>query len=128
MIGHPDATLHQPRWAGLVVAVVAVGGSMLCMLLLTIETLPADCRLLSLYPMIQITHQIEISAKDWVRSLTERPSDGYQEACDLLVASAPKEANAIIGIRVATSTQAFGNGTFLYLTYIGTPALIEGVR
>ncbi|SHO20321.1 Putative uncharacterized protein [Moritella viscosa] len=51
----------------------------------------------------------------------------YQEAMDLLAQSAPSGANAIIGIKVASSIQKFPNGTFLHLTYIGTPITYEEI-
>ena len=95
------------------------------MMMFTTHVLPEGVRLLNLYHMVQITQPIEISSKGLVRSMMEKPSNGYQDAIDALAAAAPKEANAIIGIQVATSTQTFSNATFLYLTYIGTPALVE---
>lgn len=49
----------------------------------------------------------------------------YQEVIDSFADSAPDEANAILGVQIATSSQQFSNGTFLYVTYIGTPAIIE---
>nr|SHO06821.1 Putative uncharacterized protein [Moritella viscosa] len=56
-----------------------------------------------------------------MRGLFEKNKNEYQEAMDLLARSAPSDANAIIGIKATSSTQQFSNGTFLYLTYIGTP-------
>lgn len=98
------------------------------MLLLTTETLPPGCIVTKVFSMIQITHAIEVSQKGWWRSITEASRDQYQEAYDRLAAAAPREANAILGIRATTACQAFGNGMFLYLTYIGTPAVFEQQR
>ena len=55
----------------------------------------------------------------------ERNRNEYQEVIDSFVESAPPEANAILGVQISTSTQHFSNGTFMYITYIGTPAIIE---
>jgi hypothetical protein len=42
-----------------------------------------------------------------------------------LANQAPEGANAIIGIQISTSSQQFTNGTFLYLTAVGTPIIYE---
>ena len=98
------------------------------MMMFTTHILPEGVRLLNMYSRIQITKLIEISNKGLIRSLMEKPSNEYQEAIDALAAAAPKEANAIIGVQVATSTHTFSNGTFLYLTYIGTPVQVESSK
>ncbi len=91
------------------------------MLLLTTESLPEPCKIIEMYSMVQITKTVEVSNKGMLRGYLERDKNEYQEALDLLASSAPSEANAIIGIQATSSTQQFSNGTYLYLTYIGTP-------
>lgn len=71
--------------------------------------------------MVQITRAIEVSHKGLIRGFLERNRNEYQEAINVLAASAPPEANAIIGIKATSSAQKFSNGTYLYITYIGTP-------
>lgn len=95
------------------------------MLLLSTDTLPSDYVIKEMFSMIQITKSIEVSNKGVLRGFLERDRNEYQEALDLLASSAPSEANAIIGINVSSSTQQFSNGTFLYLTYIGTPVTYQ---
>jgi len=95
------------------------------MLLLTTEILPTNCGIVEMYSMVQVTKTIEVSNKSFMRSVFEKNKNEYQEAMDLLAQSAPSDANAIIGIKVASSTQKFSNGTFLYLTYIGTPVTYQ---
>lgn len=92
------------------------------MLLLTTETLPQGLVVTEMYSMVQITKAIEVSNKGLLRGLLDRNRNEYQEAMDALAQSAPPEANAIIGIKATSAVQHFSNGTFLYLTYIGTPA------
>jgi regulator of nucleoside diphosphate kinase len=91
------------------------------MLLLSTEVLPSNCEIKEMYSMVQITRAIEISNKSLLRNIFEKNTNEYQEAINQLAASAPSDANAIIGIKATSSTQQFSNGTFLYLTYIGTP-------
>ena len=91
------------------------------MLLLSTETLLANCEIIEMYSMIQITRSIEVSNKGLIRGFLERNKNEYQEALDQLAECAPSGANAIIGIKATSSTQQFSNGTYMYLTYIGTP-------
>lgn len=77
--------------------------------------------------MIQITGTVEVSNKGMIRELFERKRNEYQEVIDAFVDTAPTEANAILGVQISTSSQSFNNGTFLYVTYIGTPAIIENI-
>ncbi len=93
------------------------------MLLLTTDRLADGYEIEEMYSMVQITKMIEVSNKGMVRNFLERDRNEYQEALNFLASSAPSEANAIIGIQATSSTQQFSNGTFLYLTYIGTPII-----
>lgn len=93
------------------------------MLLLTTPSLPEGFVVKEAFTMVLVTMAIEVSNKGIIRGLLERNRNEYQEALDFLVRQAPQEANAIIGIQVSTSTQQFSNGTFLYLTAVGTPVV-----
>lgn len=57
--------------------------------------------------------------------MIEGEKNEYQEAIDAFVNNCPNEANAVLGVKISTSSQQFNNGTFIYVTYIGTPAIIE---
>jgi regulator of nucleoside diphosphate kinase len=92
------------------------------MLLLTVPTLPENCVVETAYSLVYANHRIEISNKGFLRNLIEpKNTDEFAVAFELLAKFAPPEANAIIGIQVSTSTQHFSDGTFMYLTLVGTP-------
>lgn len=91
------------------------------MLLLTTQSLPEGLVIKETFTMVLVNKAIEVSNKGIIRGLLERSRNEYQEALDFLATQAPQEANAIIGIQISTTTQQFPNGTFLYLTAIGTP-------
>ena len=91
------------------------------MLLLTIPSLPEGLVVKEAFPMVLVNQAIRVSDKGIIRGLLERNRNEYAEALEFLTSQAPQEANAIIGIQISTSTQQFSNGTFLYLTAIGTP-------
>ncbi|MBH0077331.1 hypothetical protein I6F48_17555 [Pseudoalteromonas sp. SWYJ118] len=93
--------------------------------LFTTENLPEGCIVKETFGMIQVTGTVEVSNKGIIRGMLQRNKNEYQEVIDSFVDSAPAEANAILGVQIATSSQQFSNGTFLYVTYIGTPAIIE---
>jgi uncharacterized protein YbjQ (UPF0145 family) len=97
------------------------------MLLLTTQTLPEGLIVKEAFSLVLINQAIEVSSKGFIRGLLEKKRNEYQEALDYLASQAPKEANAIIGIQVSTSTQQFSNGTFLYLTAVGTPVTYSAV-
>ncbi|MBU2711102.1 hypothetical protein [Zooshikella harenae] len=90
-------------------------------LLLTTEELPSCYRIKHMYNMVQITRAVEISKKGLIRGFLERKRNEYEETLDELMLMAPENANAIIGIRVSTTTQQYAKATYLYITYIGTP-------
>ena len=93
------------------------------MLLLTTQTLPEGMIVKEAFSMILANKAIEISNKGLIRGLLERNRNEYNEALDFFIGLAPQEANAIIGMQVSSSTQHFSNGTFLYLTMVGTPVI-----
>ena len=91
------------------------------MLLLSTDHIPVDHEIEKVFDMIEITYRITISSKGLIRGLIEKNRNEHEEAIQFLVKAAPQEANAIIGIKVSSAAQHFQEGTFLYLTYIGTP-------
>ena len=95
------------------------------MLLLTTHILPAGYVIKQAFSLILMNKTIEISNKGMVRGLLERDRNEYNEALELLASRAPEGANAIIGIQIATTTQQFSDGTYLYLTIAGTPVVCE---
>lgn len=95
------------------------------MLVTTTETLPENLKITTMFSMIEITHKIQISQKGLIKGFLERKRDEHQEAYERLIESAPSEANAIIGVTQSTATHTFPEGTFLFITYIGTPVVLE---
>lgn len=95
------------------------------MLLLTTSSLPQGFVVKEMFSMVLVNKSIEVSKKGLIRSLVEKKRNEYQEALDLLASQAPKGANAIIGVQVSIASQSFSDGTFLYLTAIGTPVIYE---
>lgn len=95
-------------------------------ILYTTENLPEGTVVQQVFGMIQFTGAVEVSKKGMLRGFLERKRNEYQEVVDAFVSAAPEEANAILGVQVSTSTQQFSNGTFMYITYTGTPAILKG--
>jgi uncharacterized protein YbjQ (UPF0145 family) len=93
------------------------------MLLLTTPTLPEGCVVTQAFTMILANKMIEISSKGLIRGVLEKNRNEYNEAIAFFMGLAPKEANAIIGVQISSSTQQFSNGVFLYLTMVGTPVV-----
>lgn len=92
--------------------------------LFTTDKLPDNKTIKEIFSIVQYTGAVEVSNKGIIRGYLEKNRNEYQEVMDAFINSAPTEANAIIGVQVSTTSQSFKNGTFLYLTYTGTPAII----
>jgi regulator of nucleoside diphosphate kinase len=97
------------------------------MLLLSTDHIPVPHEIETVFDMVEVTYQIQISSKGLIQGLLERNRNEHNEAMQFLVKAAPNGANAIIGIKVSSATQAFNRDTFLYLTYIGTPVAFRQV-
>ncbi|HEO98986.1 MAG TPA: heavy metal-binding domain-containing protein [Epsilonproteobacteria bacterium] len=95
------------------------------MMVTTTETLPENLKIKSMFSMIEITYKIQISQKGLIKGFLERKRNEHQEALDKLIENAPSEANAIIGVKHSTATHVFPEGSFLFITYIGTPVVLE---
>ena len=85
---------------------------------------PPSMAVAEMYSMIQFTGTIELSDRGVVVGMFERKRTEYQDIIDNFAASAPSDANAIMGVQVSTATQSFDNVTYLYMTYIGTPVML----
>jgi len=96
--------------------------------LTTTQQFPAGTEVKSVFSMVQVTGSIEVSQKGLIRQIKDRKRNYYQELLDGFAASAPEEANAIIGVQLATSIATFSNGTFLMMTYSGTPVVIGDIE
>ncbi len=94
-------------------------------LLFTTERLPEGFVVKKMFGLIQMTGTVEISKKADAKGSVDREKNDYQNILDNFRAAAPREANAVLGVQISTSAQSFSNGTFLFVTYIGTPAIIE---
>ena len=96
------------------------------MMLLTTENLPVEnIQIDEVFSMIQTTYSWKISKKGFIESIMDKKTNEYQTAIDNFMASAPRQANAIIGVKVSTCTLSANNGAFMYLTHIGTPVTIS---
>ncbi|MHB8292379.1 MAG: hypothetical protein ACYDB5_10710 [bacterium] len=90
-------------------------------IMVTTDKIPMPHIIENYWSMIEFTAQIEISKKGLIRKLIEGEKNEHEIAYSSFLESMPKEANGVIGVKVSTSAQQFNNGTFLYITYIGTP-------
>ncbi|WP_410499698.1 hypothetical protein [Chitinibacter sp. S2-10] len=98
------------------------------MLMVTTDNLPEGCVIQTMYPLVWAYQSVQISEKSILQSVVGafgKKEPGVQGAFDALASLVPPEANAIVGVKVTTSSQAFGNGTFLYVTVTGTPVTYE---
>jgi regulator of nucleoside diphosphate kinase len=95
---------------------------------LTTDSIPFDVTVKDVFAMIESTYPVEISKKGFLRSITEANKNDHQLAYDSFVAGVRNtypQANFVIGTKVSTAVGSFNNGTFLYITYIGTPVFAE---
>nr|WP_136251259.1 hypothetical protein [Ningiella ruwaisensis] len=88
------------------------------------SALPDNLAIVESFNMIQFTGTVEISERGIVVGMFERKRADYQDIINHFAAQAPSDANAIINVQVSSATQAFGDVTYLYLTYIGTPVTL----
>ncbi|MEQ1601329.1 MAG: hypothetical protein HOP04_01695 [Methylophilaceae bacterium] len=100
------------------------------MLLITTPALPEGLVVKKAWSLVSVTQAIQISRKTVAQSLGglftgTNDRDEFKEALRDLAAKAPAQANAITGIQSSSTSQQFANGTFLYLTLIGTPVFYE---
>ncbi|AHE73090.1 hypothetical protein M942_14035 [Enterobacter ludwigii] len=55
----------------------------------------------------------------------EKKRNEHDEAYVVFVKSAGNRGNLIYGVRISTAIGSFNNGSFLYITYYGTLAIVE---
>lgn len=94
------------------------------LLLFTTDEVPGDYEVLELYQMVQVTGTVKLSKEGLVQGIIHRKRNQYQEVLENFKATAPPQANSIIAIKHSTTVSQFQNGSYLFITYIGTPALI----
>ena len=89
--------------------------------LFTVAEPPVGFRVDHLFDMIQLTSSVKLGRKGDEQAAA-------QAALDQFAGSAPEMANAVIGVSLATCVSAGSDGVLtLYLTYIGTPAVLTEV-
>ena len=96
--------------------------------LFTTEILPQHFVIKEMFNMIEIYDSILISKKSVFKRVFSRKKNQGLEVYNEFVSAVPEEANAILGVRTATSTAIFSDGTYLVLTHSGTPAIIEKIE
>lgn len=96
------------------------------MLVLSTDVLPDGYSLDGLFGLVEITQPIQVSQKSLIGRFLDGHSNPHDEALIALQRAAKEvsggEANIVYGVKVSTAIGSFNNGTFLYLTYIGTAA------
>jgi len=90
----------------------------------TIETLPHNRVIEDSYPMLEMGYMIRLTNKKLFQKSINGEVSNREEALRDFILQAPKEANAIIGIRTSLATQTFSDGNFMYIVYSGTPVRI----
>lgn len=86
------------------------------------DALPDDMVVRQVFDIIVHTGTVELGSRQ-SGSIDVRAEAVRRE----FIAMAPEEANAVIGVRVATDVVLYdiGGGGALYLTYNGNPAVVE---
>jgi hypothetical protein len=97
------------------------------MLVISTDTMPPGVELVESLGLMEVTAPIQISAKKLAQALFQKNRNEHQDVFDQFVNSAPDGANIIYGVKVSTATAVFNEGTFLFLTYIGTAGRAKGV-
>lgn len=96
------------------------------MLITTTSTLPDGYRIEELFSACVVCHSVRISKEHFIKEwLQKEERNDINDAISDLVAKAPSGANAMLSVQVSTTSQQFKNGTFIYLTLMGTPAKIS---
>ncbi len=83
--------------------------------------LPANARVQRTFDMIVHSEVVSLGKP---RQLTESSTDAVRQR---FIAKAPAEANAILGVQLATNVILYdiGSGGEVHLTFAGNPAYIE---
>lgn len=83
----------------------------------TTQILPADVRLVRLFPMVHVVRRVPIS---------DQMSSAMGACIDQLCSTAHQDANALIGVSFSASALVTKEGEqVMVLAYAGTPALLE---
>jgi hypothetical protein len=90
----------------------------------TLHTLPEGLVIREAYGMI-CSYKSFLSNPNIVQSIVLAGKNEYQQALDAFQGMAPKEANAIMGVQMSIASQAYNNGTYLFINLAGTPVRYE---
>lgn len=94
-------------------------------LILTADTLPPDLELVEVYGIVEATHRVQLSEKDYLQKIedwTEPRSRDRESAEDLLFRASRRGTNVIYGVRISTATAKLKDRDYLFITYCGTAA------
>lgn len=91
------------------------------LLIVSTDVLPIAHEVEQVWSVVSYTGRVEVSSKGLVRGMLERGRNEHQEVYDGFAAAMPTEANAVVGVRVSTTTGEFGPAVVLFITYTGTP-------
>ena len=86
------------------------------------SALPSEIRVQRIFDMIVHTGKVDLHGR--ARGSIDDRSEAVRRE---FVAMAPEEANAIIGVQVATDVVLYdiGGGGAVYLTFAGNPAILD---
>lgn len=101
------------------------------MLVSTTDHLPDGVSVITLFSVIGLTTTIKLT-RGLSDIFRESPDSERAKALDNLAQSATgftdangNQANAIIGVRVSTTTASFEDGLYMFMTWYGTPAIVD---
>jgi len=86
-------------------------------ILFTTPLVPHTHRITVIYPMVVGTYRVPFGD-------SERAELARKEFAEL----GGDEANAIVAVGINTTVVAGDDGVMLYMTFFGTPALVEGIQ
>lgn len=101
------------------------------MLVSSTDHLPEGVSVLTLFSVIEVTSSIKLS-RGFSDMFHASPDTEHARALDNLTHLATgyvdangNKANAIIGVRASTATASFKDGTYMLITWYGTPAIVH---
>jgi|GEM_PF-1227754 len=101
------------------------------MFISTTEKLPDDLVLRVVFDVIQVTSAIKVCRSALGDTLRQSEDEERQKAMDRLARIASDhrtpdgdQANAVIGVRLSTTTVELKDGMYMMMTWYGTPAFV----
>lgn len=95
--------------------------------LFTTEVLPEKYVIKEMFQMIEVHDSTIISKQSLLDRVFSGKKNRVHELLKTFASAAPKEANAILGVKTSTTAASFSNESYLMVTHTGTPAIIEYV-